>query len=384
MTDLSYHLAQRYTRPDTSIMIRIDHSACLALGGTFDPCYILTITAVPSQMGPTTNKRNAALIQSFMAEILSVPSDRGIVKFLPIDECNYATNGSTVLGEIERLEKHRGEEGAGSAVRRAVTIASRKSLSNFNQKNMPKMDADTKTANEAPPTTPANKDLTSDNRRKSVTAQSPPAVSAIPNVFELDNNERPSTSNSIFAAENGLRMNGISKGDLSRSSNGRPKTFSGQIPVSLQDQIQSEPMPKLHPYRSRSPQTQSNRHSTKENLKRTNAPISPKPQQTSRPSSAHRAKSGLSSGTDLDKVMNTNSRELNERFDPKIDAKAAEKNRQMESHKDTAANTARRRSTVTATPKMPAPPPIPVTRSWEQKVGKRKSFLSAFRRSSAA
>ncbi|KAK1809403.1 hypothetical protein LTR12_016233 [Friedmanniomyces endolithicus] len=52
-TDLSYHLAQRYTRPDSSIMIKVDHSACLALGGTFDPCYILNITTLLSEMGPT-------------------------------------------------------------------------------------------------------------------------------------------------------------------------------------------------------------------------------------------------------------------------------------------------------------------------------------------
>ena len=67
-------------------MIKVDHSACLALGGTFDPCYILTLNAVPAQMGPTANKRNAALIQTFMADILSVPSERGVVKFVPILE----------------------------------------------------------------------------------------------------------------------------------------------------------------------------------------------------------------------------------------------------------------------------------------------------------
>ena len=55
-------------------MIKVDHSACLALGGNFDPCYILNIQALPSQLGASTNKRNAALIQSFMADILSVPS----------------------------------------------------------------------------------------------------------------------------------------------------------------------------------------------------------------------------------------------------------------------------------------------------------------------
>lgn len=384
MTDLSYHLAQRYTRPDTSIMIRIDHSACLALGGTFDPCYILTITAVPSQMGPATNKRNAALIQSFMAEILSVPSDRGIVKFQPIEECNYATNGTTILGEIERLEKNRGEEGTVNSVRRVVTAASRKSMSNFNERSLPKMDADMNTANGATTANPTNTDIIVESRRKSVTGLSPPAESAIPNVFELDSNERPSTSHSTIGGGNGLRMNGISKEDLSKSWNKRPKSYSGQSPVSIEDQIKSDQMPKLALDRSRSPQNQSSRHSTKGDYKNTNTPIFSKPSQLSRPSSTHRTKSGLSSKADFDNIIHTNARNLKEKFDPKIDAKTAERNRQIESHKDTAANTARRRSTVTATPKIPAPPPIPVTRSREPKVGKRKSFLSAFRRSNAA
>ncbi|EMC92049.1 hypothetical protein BAUCODRAFT_44465, partial [Baudoinia panamericana UAMH 10762] len=126
VTDLSYHLAQRYTRSDSSIMIKVDHSACLALGGTFDPCYILTITALPSQMGPTHNKRNAGLIQSFMADILSVPADRGIIKFQPVEECNYATNGTTMQGQIEKLEKHQANSGPGAA-RRTPSIGTRKS-----------------------------------------------------------------------------------------------------------------------------------------------------------------------------------------------------------------------------------------------------------------
>lgn len=73
-------------------MVKVDHSACLAMGGTFDPCYSLTLTAVPSEMGPSMNKRNAMLIQSFLADILSVSSDRGIVKFQPIEECNFANS----------------------------------------------------------------------------------------------------------------------------------------------------------------------------------------------------------------------------------------------------------------------------------------------------
>jgi len=116
----------RYQRPETSIMITVNHSACLLLGGSFEPTYILTINALPVQVQPTTNKRNASLIQTFMAESIGVSSDRGIVKFIPIPEESLAMNGMTILGEIERMERQTGEDS--SNIRRAVTKSSRKSV----------------------------------------------------------------------------------------------------------------------------------------------------------------------------------------------------------------------------------------------------------------
>ncbi|CAO2652526.1 Nn.00g008090.m01.CDS01 [Neocucurbitaria sp. VM-36] len=126
VTDLSHHLSTRYQRPESSIMITVNHSACLLLGGSFEPTYILTINALPVQVQPTTNKRNAALVQTFMAESIGVSPDRGIVKFVPILEENLAMNGMTILGEIERLERQHAEEN-GSNIKRAMTKSSRKS-----------------------------------------------------------------------------------------------------------------------------------------------------------------------------------------------------------------------------------------------------------------
>lgn len=107
-------------------MITVNHSACLLLGGSFEPTYILTINALPVQLQPTTNKRNAALIQTFMAESIGVSSDRGIIKFIPIPEESLAMNGMTILGEIERLERQHAEE-TGSNIKRAMTKSSRRS-----------------------------------------------------------------------------------------------------------------------------------------------------------------------------------------------------------------------------------------------------------------
>lgn len=127
VTDLSYHLSTRYQRPESAMMITVNHSACLLLGGSFEPAYILTVTALPVQIQPTINKRNAALIQSFMSDTLGVTPDRGIIRFQTIPEENMAISGRTILGEIERLEKQQAEENGGG-LRCAVTKSSWKSV----------------------------------------------------------------------------------------------------------------------------------------------------------------------------------------------------------------------------------------------------------------
>lgn len=105
ITDLSYTLSSRYARPENSICVSITHSACLLFGGSFEPAYTMTITALPSLVQPTTNKRNAALLQKSMEDVLGVPPQRGLIKFAAVGEENLATNGRTALGEIEALER---------------------------------------------------------------------------------------------------------------------------------------------------------------------------------------------------------------------------------------------------------------------------------------
>ena len=89
----------------SSVLITLDHSACLLFGGSFDPAYIFTISALSSQVLPTTNKRNATLIQSFLLESLNVPPSRGVLRFMAVPEENLATNGMTVFGMIESSNK---------------------------------------------------------------------------------------------------------------------------------------------------------------------------------------------------------------------------------------------------------------------------------------
>ena len=332
-------------------------------------------------------------------------------------------------------------------MKRAITNPSRKSTPTVNKKSVSKLDTDVKAPTSGGAPIPNAVTPVERKRRSRSATPPPPPASAIPNVFELaaTDTERPSTAHGAYAAENGLRMNGISKEDLvgaaTRTPNGRPKTFSGQSPSPRDSK--NEPVPQQRPsgsrqssYRKSTPQEPPRKSNIPVSPKMTNIPISPKPERTTSsmaspqqgrttpsmtapqpgrttPGTASpqparttssmtapqpvRTTSSMTNATShsrsdsrppppkntyLDNVTTSNTHRNTERADPKLDAKAAERNRQMESNKDTAANTAKRRSTVTATPKMPPPPPIPQdTRRQEPK--KRKSFLSAFRRSTA-
>lgn len=134
LRDFSSHLSQRYQRPMASIMLTLEHSKCMIFGGSFDAAYQVTITALACQVQATINKRNAALIQMFLEDELHVAPNRGVVRFEKIAEEDLATNGATVLGEIEALQKHaatRRDGGGGESslgrksVRKRMSIAAR-------------------------------------------------------------------------------------------------------------------------------------------------------------------------------------------------------------------------------------------------------------------
>lgn len=395
---MSYHLAARYSRPDSSIMINVDHSSCLALAGTFEPCYILTISALPSQMQATTNKRNAALIQSFMADILSVPPERGIIKFIPVPEENYAFNGNTLSGEIERLEQQ--QMGNGGAKRTISDV--RKSMPAFSTKrSTSKIDNDV----------PKRADQTNgfdgriEEKQNGIVPAPLKTQTQIPDVFELvgrvDSEERPSTAHGTpstgnFAALNGLRLNGITKEDLEGPNNktpfGRPKTFSGGpvwsssedfnlMPRRGSDEGAPAPTIKSEPRQKdlrKSPLPDFRNHSRSSTPTQKHTPTISSPIQTTKTSSltstTEKTKPAYLENPPKSALAKNHSHTKSKSQSPPEALPAPQEDSR-------AANTAKRRSTVQtdATPrKIPAPPPVPESK--QVKVSKRKSFLSAFRR----
>lgn len=133
-TDLSYYLSQRYQRPENSIVVTLTHSLCMLFGGNFDPAYTLTITALPCQLQPVTNKRNATLLAQHMQDSLQVSPRRGVIKFMAIAEENLANDGMTVSGEIEDLEKETSENN--SSMQRSLSRGTTKSRKRQSMKSL--------------------------------------------------------------------------------------------------------------------------------------------------------------------------------------------------------------------------------------------------------
>ena len=77
----------------------------MCFGGTFEPSYVMCIYALPTELQPTTNKRNAALIQKHMEEALGVLPSRGILRFVPVAEENLVVNGKTIAGALDDVSK---------------------------------------------------------------------------------------------------------------------------------------------------------------------------------------------------------------------------------------------------------------------------------------
>ncbi|KAF9871666.1 mif domain-containing protein [Colletotrichum karsti] len=123
ITDFSYQLSVRYQRPVSSIVVSLQHGACMLFGGTFDPAYTMTIHALPCEVGITKNKRNTALLQKHLQEAIGVAPVRGFLKFMEVPAENMAVNSKTMASHIAEMT---GEEEETIAERRA---RNRKSIS---------------------------------------------------------------------------------------------------------------------------------------------------------------------------------------------------------------------------------------------------------------
>jgi len=101
----------------------------MCFGGTFDPSYTVSIFALPAELPPTINQRNAALIQNHLEVALGVLPSRGILRFVPVAEENMAVNGKTVTGILEDAGRGVSEGGAAGQNRASRRFRAGKRLS---------------------------------------------------------------------------------------------------------------------------------------------------------------------------------------------------------------------------------------------------------------
>lgn len=104
-------MAERYQRPLSSIAVHVQHSACIFFAGTFEPAYILTLSALGPYVQPSTNQRNAFLLSEHLEEALGVPPPRGMIRFVTMLDENVALNGKTLAQSLEEEANGKGSMG---------------------------------------------------------------------------------------------------------------------------------------------------------------------------------------------------------------------------------------------------------------------------------
>ncbi|OAX77050.1 hypothetical protein ACJ72_08655 [Emergomyces africanus] len=110
LSELSFNLALIFQRPETSILLYVEHNCCLMLASSYEPAYLATVSALPCSIAPITNLRHTVLIQAAIFDIFDIPGNRGVIKFESMAEENFATNGSTIKDEIDQLERTSNDE----------------------------------------------------------------------------------------------------------------------------------------------------------------------------------------------------------------------------------------------------------------------------------
>jgi Macrophage migration inhibitory factor (MIF) len=206
-------------------MITLAHSACLLFAGTFEPAYLLTISTLPQFTQPATNKRNAALTQSYMTDVLGVPPDRGVVHFKAIADENLAYCGKTVLGQIDETDEAKLAAGLkrvnadGRPNRKSLRGEKRKSLSLLGSRAKEDHDVQRQPSTKSSKSTKSTKSYFNGQRSPPLPspelmltingASSPPSNSNSPNtVFELSPSGQAPSSRPVSAKKSILKMSG--------------------------------------------------------------------------------------------------------------------------------------------------------------------------------
>ncbi|CBF88442.1 MIF domain protein [Aspergillus nidulans FGSC A4] len=97
-------MAQIYQRSESFMFVSMQVIPSLRFGNSTVPAYSMKVFALPYLIAPITNLRSTILIQAALHDILHIQPSRGIILYIPVAEENMATNNTTMMGEVARLQ----------------------------------------------------------------------------------------------------------------------------------------------------------------------------------------------------------------------------------------------------------------------------------------
>ncbi|KAL9074792.1 MAG: hypothetical protein Q9157_004258 [Trypethelium eluteriae] len=153
---LSLRLKKLYSRGEESIVVTIIPSPILLLGGSTWPAWILIMTALHCEHNATMNKSRVKHIGEAVNSFLRVEPSRGIIRFQSIDEANLSQGYTTMLTQVEDLEKDQAFKES-SSTGSAAGIIKRA----FTRNRAGPASSTPKDENEPPPQTPTRPPVTS-------------------------------------------------------------------------------------------------------------------------------------------------------------------------------------------------------------------------------
>ncbi|KAL3467550.1 Tautomerase/MIF superfamily [Aspergillus heterothallicus] len=120
---ITARMAQIYQRSESLVVVSFQQGSCLQFGALTLPAYTMKIFALPYLIAPITNLRSTILIQAALHEIIHIAPARGVIIYIPVAEENMATNSTTMMGEIARLERetHDREPGIFKSLSRSLS-----------------------------------------------------------------------------------------------------------------------------------------------------------------------------------------------------------------------------------------------------------------------
>ncbi|KAL4752461.1 hypothetical protein BDW72DRAFT_202315 [Aspergillus terricola var. indicus] len=109
------------SRSESFMFVSMQVIPSLRFGNSTVPAYSMKVFALPYLIAPITNLRSTILIQAALHDILHIQPSRGIILYIPVAEENMATNNTTMMGEVARLQSDTHGRGRESGIFKSLS-----------------------------------------------------------------------------------------------------------------------------------------------------------------------------------------------------------------------------------------------------------------------